>query len=45
MFVAGTFCFWLPEYLARNSAIAVAFEPTTMFSGMIAPEKPPLRIA
>ena len=34
-----------PEYLARNAATAWASLPTTMFSGMIAPEKPPLRIA
>jgi hypothetical protein len=27
-----------PEYLARNSATAWASSPTTMFSGMIAPE-------
>ena len=35
----------LPEYLARKSATASASSPTTMFAGMIAPEKPPLRIA
>ena len=34
-----------PEYLARKSATASASSPTTMFAGMIAPEKPPLRIA
>src|SRR5439155_12970680 len=34
-----------PEYFARNSATARASRPVTMFSGMIAPEKPPLRIA
>jgi hypothetical protein len=34
-----------PEYLARNSATCCASLPTTMFCGMIAPEKPPLRIA
>ena len=34
-----------PAYLATNSATAAAWAPTTMFWGMIAPEKPPLRIA
>ncbi len=34
-----------PAYLERNAATSSASCPTTMFSGMIAPEKPPLRIA
>src|SRR4051794_7010452 len=34
----------LPEYLARYRATACACAPVTMFSGMIAPENPPLRI-
>ena len=34
-----------PEYSATNSATASASSPTRMFCGMIAPEKPPLRIA
>ena len=34
-----------PAYSATNSATASASSPTTMFCGMIAPEKPPLRIA
>ena len=45
MFVAGTCWASRPEYFARNSATACACSPTTMFCGMIAPEKPPLRIA
>ena len=45
MFTAGTFCAWRPEYWARKLATACASLPRTMFSGMIAPEKPPLRIA
>ena len=45
MFAAGTFWDCEPEYCARNSATSWASSPTTMFSGMIAPEKPPLRIA
>ena len=36
--------YW-PEYSARNSATTSASSPTTMLAGMIAPEKPPLRIA
>jgi hypothetical protein len=35
----------LPAYFSRNSAICSASAPVAMFSGMIAPEKPPLRIA
>ena len=35
----------VPEYLSRKSATASASSPVTMFAGMIAPEKPPLRIA
>ena len=35
----------VPAYSATNSATASASSPTTMFWGMIAPEKPPLRIA
>ena len=35
----------LPAYLERKAATSVASFPTTMFSGMIAPEKPPLRSA
>ena len=35
----------LPEYSERKSATASASSPTTMFAGMMAPEKPPLRIA
>src|SRR3954451_5095223 len=34
-----------PAYAWRNSATCWASSPTTMFAGMIAPEKPPLRIA
>ena len=34
-----------PAYLATNSATASASSPTTMFCGMIAPEKPPFWIA
>ena len=34
-----------PAYLATKAATSSASWPTTMFSGMIAPEKPPLRIA
>ena len=45
MFTVGTFCAWRPEYWARKLATACASSPRTMFSGMIAPEKPPLRIA
>ena len=45
MFVLGTFSAFNPEYLARNRATSWASSPTTTFSGMIAPEKPPLRIA
>ena len=36
---------YLPAYFERNAATSLASCPTTMFSGMIAPEKPPLRIA
>jgi hypothetical protein len=36
---------YLPAYFDRNAATSLASCPTTMFSGMIAPEKPPLRIA
>ena len=43
--VAGTCWASRPEYFARNSATACACWPTTMFCGMIAPEKPPLRSA
>ena len=35
----------LPAYLERKAATSSASFPTTMFSGMIAPEKPPLRSA
>ena len=35
----------LPEQATTNSATFSASSPTTMFWGMIAPEKPPLRIA
>ena len=35
----------MPEYLARKSATASASWPVTTFAGMIAPEKPPFRIA
>ena len=35
----------VPAYAATNSATSCASWPTTMFWGMIAPEKPPLRIA
>ena len=42
--VLGRLAF-VPEYFARNSATSRACFPTTMFWGMIAPEKPPLRIA
>ena len=45
MGVVATCCAWRPEYLARNAATARASSPSTTFSGMIAPEKPPLRIA
>src|SRR3954471_16512369 len=34
-----------PAYRSRKMATARASGPTTMFAGMIAPEKPPLRIA
>ena len=34
-----------PAYSARKSATFSASSPVTMFSGMTAPEKPPLRIA
>jgi hypothetical protein len=34
-----------PAYLATNAATFCASAPTTMFCGMIAPEKPPFRIA
>ena len=34
-----------PEYFARNFATWSASSPTRMFSGMIAPENPPLRMA
>ena len=34
-----------PAYSATNSATACASSPTRMFWGMIAPEKPPLRMA
>jgi hypothetical protein len=34
-----------PEYCSRKSATSSASSPTTMLAGMIAPEKPPLRIA
>ncbi len=43
--VAGTCWASRPEYFARNSATACACSPTTMFCGMIAPEKPPFRSA
>jgi hypothetical protein len=45
--VAGAGCWttsW-PAYLATKAATFCASAPTTMFCGMIAPEKPPLRIA
>ncbi len=45
MFTDGTCFAWRPEYSARNAATSRASSPRTMFSGMIAPEKPPLRIA
>ena len=45
MFVVGTFCACCPEYFARKFATSFASVPSTMFSGMIAPEKPPLWIA
>lgn len=35
----------LPAYLARNFATSIFSGPVTMFSGMIAPEKPPFSIA
>ena len=34
-----------PEYVATNCATASACAPTTMFCGMISPEKPPFSIA
>ena len=34
-----------PAYSETNLATLIASSPTTMFWGMIAPEKPPLRIA
>ena len=34
-----------PAYLATNSATWRISSPVTMFSGMIAPEKPPFWIA
>ena len=34
-----------PAYRATNSATCCACSPTTMFCGMIAPEKPPFSIA
>src|SRR3954464_15554983 len=35
----------VPEYFDTNSATICASRPTTTLAGMIAPEKPPLRIA
>ena len=42
-FGSGGAC--LPEYVATNFATSCASFPTTMFWGMIAPEKPPFSIA
>ena len=36
---------WRPEYVDTNLATSIASLPTTMFCGMIAPEKPPFSIA
>jgi hypothetical protein len=41
----GTTGAWRPAYVATNSATTLASCPTTMFWGIICPEKPPFSIA
>ena len=45
MFVEGTFWAWSPEYCREELGDLLCVFADEMFSGMIAPEKPPLRIA